>query len=155
MKKSGIRFILILILLYAFFNNVHAAYKTKVKKLNYQYRYTEESQVPFVQSTKSYVQSNNIQQGITTLNTQVSSNQIYYSNDEYIYRPLIEDVKRDASLQNSNITILSTLQRANNSTNDDELPGDPGQFPIGDGGYIIALALAVYTFFKFRLTFKK
>ena len=134
-------------LIFLFSASVSSTDFLKVRKFKDKYRYTDIEQVDFVTSGKysPHIDKNTQQsEASSTQSTYINSNSNNYSYPDYTNRAPFDGAAPSLVTPTSSAG-GSVIMRA---TNDDELPGDPGQMPLTDGLWLLLGAAVVYTFYK-------
>ena len=148
MKKPIVKLLLILTL-FAFFYNSAYSYSWKTRKYRESNYFLEIQQVPF-ESSKNYhpVIDNNIVQSNVYDTRAFSNDNSNTSYENYSYRTPFQETNTFLTSQTSEIESENGIMRVSNGTNDDELPGDPGQMPISDGVWFLLGSVCFYGLYK-------
>lgn len=119
------------------------------------YRFVNTEQVQFETSRKSFSIGTN-----SPLETSYFDQQSYvergnsFNSTDYTSQTPFQEVNKDFFTQNQNMQSSTPLMRASSATNDDELPGDPGQMPISDGVPLLMGMLILYLLVKLKQPMK-
>lgn len=155
--KNTLSKLLPLLLLLLFAHAETYAYVPRTKKSDAKYRYISEEQIIFAKQSK-YTSpiDKRVRQPHYKYQQILMRNYPFPATPDYTARTPFQETntnlfsaKEDTDeLFNDIFASASPMMRASATTDDDELPGEPGQMPIGDGMWLLLGVISLYTLVK-------